>query len=61
MVRCAEILSEGIPFVRVDFYQCNGNLLFGEMTFFPTSGLVAFSPEDAEKKLGDLLAINVKQ
>ena len=33
MKKLAEILSEGIPQVRIDFYDINGNIYFGEMTF----------------------------
>lgn len=41
MLKCAEDLSKGIPFVRMDFYDYNGKAIFGEMTFTPTAG---FSP-----------------
>lgn len=34
----AEKLSSGFPFVRVDFYETNRQLLFGEMTFYPSAG-----------------------
>ena len=33
-----EKLSSGFPFVRVDFYETNRQLLFGEMTFYPSAG-----------------------
>ena len=39
MFEFAEILSKNIPFVRVDFYEANGKLYFGEMTFYPSGGL----------------------
>ena len=35
----AQLLSQGIPFVRVDFYEADDQLFFGEMTFYPSSGL----------------------
>lgn len=38
MFRIAAQLSQGIPFVRVDLYECFGKVYFGEMTFFPDSG-----------------------
>lgn len=38
MFRIASELSKGIPFVRVDLYQSNGEVYFGEMTFYPQSG-----------------------
>lgn len=39
MIVCAEKLAENIPFVRVDFYDVNGQVYFGEITFYPASGL----------------------
>lgn len=38
MFEFASKLSKGIPFVRVDFYETNGKLYFGELTFYPNSG-----------------------
>ena len=38
MFEIAATLSVGIPFVRVDLYQSNGHVYFGEMTFYPQSG-----------------------
>ena len=38
MFEFAEILSKNIPFIRVDFYESNGNLYFGELTFYPSAG-----------------------
>lgn len=38
MFESAEKLSKGIPFVRVDFYEANGKMYFGELTFYPSSG-----------------------
>ncbi len=39
MFELASKLSKGIPFVRVDLYNIDGKIYFGEMTFFPASGL----------------------
>lgn len=38
MKRFAKILSEGFSYVRVDFYEIDGKILFGEMTFTSDSG-----------------------
>lgn len=38
MFRIAARLSEGIPYLRVDLYNINGHIYFGELTFFPRSG-----------------------
>ena len=44
MLEAAEKLSAGIPFLRVDFYEVNGKIYFGEITFSHWSGLVPFNP-----------------
>lgn len=49
----AEKLSKGIPFVRVDMYVINGQIYFGELTFFHNAGFTKIYPEEWEKKLGD--------
>lgn len=41
----ASKLSKGIPQVRVDFYNINGNIYFGELTFFHHGGIIPFHPE----------------
>ncbi|MBQ4473839.1 MAG: glycosyl transferase [Lachnospiraceae bacterium] len=61
MCRLAEILSEGIPFVRVDFYDLDGKVLFGEMTFFPGGGFEEFTPEEWDRTLGDWIVLPPKQ
>lgn len=45
MIEAAERLAKDTPFVRVDFYEIDGSPLFGEMTFYPGSGLGLFPPE----------------
>ncbi len=45
MIAYAKILSEGFPFVRVDFYQIDGKVYFGELTFFHWGGLEIFNPK----------------
>ncbi len=57
MIELAEKLSKGIPFVRVDFYEIEGKLYFGELTFFPGSGLTEFIPEKYDNILGDMLEL----
>ncbi len=57
MVALAEKLSAGIPFVRVDFYEVNGQVYFGEMTFYPGNGLEEFTPFEWDEKLGSWLTL----
>ena len=53
----AKVLSKGVPFVRVDFYEINTKIYFGELTFYPGSGYISFEPEEWNKKLGDMLEL----
>lgn len=55
MVRLAALLSQGMPHVRVDFYDINGKIYFGEFTFFHFSGNVPFKPEEWDYKIGQWL------
>ncbi|MFV8808138.1 ATP-grasp fold amidoligase family protein [Aerococcus urinaeequi] len=57
MIELAEKLAKNIPFVRVDFYEVNNQLIFGEMTFYPGAGFEKFFPKNADQILGDLLML----
>lgn len=57
MLELAEVLSKESPFVRVDFYEADGKIYFGELTFFPGSGMEAFQPEEWDYKLGDWITL----
>lgn len=47
-------LSKGFSHVRVDLFNVNGKIYFGEMSFTDESGLRRFAPESANEKLGEL-------
>lgn len=53
MLRIAEILCKDFPSVRVDLYSIKGKVYFGELTFFPWSGYVKFSPNKFDYELGN--------
>lgn len=59
MIEIAETLSQDIPFVRVDLYDVDGQILFGEYTFYPGSGWEYFKPIEWDYKLGELIDINI--
>lgn len=61
MKRLAAILSEGTPQLRVDFYEVDGKVYFGEMTFFHCSGMEAFHPEEWDRKFGSWVRLPEKQ
>lgn len=52
MIKYAEILSKGFPHVRVDLYNINGDITFGELTFFGASGYMEFEPDKFDYILG---------
>lgn len=52
MVKIAEKLSEDFPYARIDLYNIKGRIVFGEITFYPWSGYVRFTPDDFDRTLG---------
>lgn len=60
MLEIAEILSAGTKHMRVDLYLINGQIYFGEMTFYHMSGCERFEPESWDLKLGECLKIEDK-
>ena len=59
MKEFSAILSKKIPHLRVDWYEINGKLYFGELTFFTCSGMVPFADEKWDRKLGDLIDLDL--
>ncbi len=57
MLDVARKLSANIPHVRVDLYNVNGNIYFGEMTFFHWSGMTPFEPEEWDYRFGEYLKL----
>ena len=52
MISIVQKLSEDFPHVRVDLYNINGNIYFGELTFYDTSGYETFDPDEFDAILG---------
>jgi len=57
MLEIARTLSNGFPHVRVDLYDINGKIYFGEMTFFHFSGWKKFNPSYYDRLFGDWLEL----
>lgn len=55
MIDIAEKLSCGFKFLRVDLYNVNDKIYFGELTFYPASGMLPFVPAEWDEKLGSML------
>lgn len=57
MIKISEKLSEGIPFARIDLYEVNNKIYFGEITLYPASGFMDFLYKEDDIKLGKMLNI----
>lgn len=57
MKQLAAKLSVGMPHVRVDFYEVNGRVYFGEFTFSHWGGLKPFEPEEWDYKFGSWIKL----
>lgn len=57
MIAIAEKLAVGIPFVRIDLYDINNKIYFGEITFFPATGMGLLIPEGSDERLGMMLEL----
>lgn len=53
MIWVAETLARGFEFVRVDLYNIEGRIYFGEMTFFPGAGRTLFDPPEGDYAMGE--------
>ena len=61
MKAAAERLSKDIPFSRVDFYEVQGKMYFGEITFYPASGFCTFEPEEWNDIFGSWINLPPKR
>ncbi len=58
MFELASKLSEGLPFARVDFYNVNGRIYFGEITFFPASGFDSNRLPESDLLFGSMIDLS---
>lgn len=57
MKQLAAQLSVGVPHIRVDFYEVNGKIFFGELTLSHWSGMEPFEPEEWDKIFGEWIKL----
>lgn len=57
MWQAAACLAKGKAFSRIDFYEVGDKVYFGEITFFPTSGMGGFSPVEYETIVGNMIEL----
>lgn len=60
MVKLAETLSKGFNHVRVDFYDVNNKIYFGEMTFTTSSGVCPWQPKEEDLEFGKMIKLPIK-
>lgn len=60
MKSAAAALADGKPFSRIDFYEIGTRVLFGEITFFPTSGMGGFEPYEWDEIFGEMIILPTK-
>ena len=58
MKEIAAKLTKGFKFCRLDLYEINGEIYFGEYTFFHAGGFWPMHPDEWEQKLGDMIPLN---
>lgn len=61
MIDMARELSQGFPFIRVDFYLIKEKIIFGELTFYPSNGLEPFTPDNYNYFFGDFFILPPKK
>lgn len=60
MQKIAKALSKDIIFSRIDLYEVNDKIYFGEITFYPNSGFGTFTPTEYNWILGNMIVIPAK-
>lgn len=61
MIGICKKLSKGIPFSRIDLYVVDDKEYFGEITFYPASGMGEFTPKKYNNKLGEMIKLPIEQ
>lgn len=62
MIELAETISHNTVLSRIDFYEIDGQVYFGEITFYPGSVFSPFTDEKWDYKLGDMIDLpNIKK
>lgn len=60
MKELVAILSKGLPHVRIDLYNCNGDIYFGEMTFYDSSGFDDMNSNEWNSRFGSWITLPFK-
>ena len=58
MIKVAESLAKAFPHVRVDLFNIEGRIYFGELTFYDGSGFMTFTPDSFDVEMGDCFDVS---
>lgn len=58
MVQIAKLLAQSLVFIRIDLYNINGKIYFGEFTFHHNGGLTQFDTKEEDLKWGELIKLH---
>jgi len=61
MLQLSKILTSSFPHARADFYDWDGKIIFGEITFFHHSGMGKFNPPEFEVEMGSYIKLPAKK
>ena len=57
MIEVAETIAKPFPFCRIDLYNLDGNIKFGEVTFYPGGATQQFSSEEVDRMVASWLEL----
>ncbi len=60
MLEIVNKLCQGYKFLRVDLYEVNGKIYFGELTLYSGNGMLVFNPKSYDKKIGSYLNLDAE-
>ena len=60
LIDISEKLAKDVPYLRVDLYDVDGHIYFGEMTFFTWGGWIRFNPPEYDRIMGDWVELPEK-
>lgn len=61
MKKISETLSRNMAHVRVDLYDIDGKVYFGELTFYDSSGMAPYDPPEWDETIGSWIELPTKE
>ena len=61
MLEIGSMLAEEFPFSRIDFYNIDGRVYFGEISFFPNNGFIKYKNSEMDHYFAERIQIPPKK